>query len=105
MEIATPPLPLPPSRRGRCRLVSRGLKYEFAIRNMALRPQQPAESNVRSGVIWVVQRRPAGFGELKKINPRYSYLNHLGRLPFKHPAEADSLMAFGRRVSPSNHCR
>ena len=26
--------------------------------------------------------------ELKEINPRYSYLNHLGRLPFKNPADA-----------------
>ena len=27
--------------------------------------------------------------ELKEINPRYSYLDHLGRLPFKNPADAD----------------
>lgn len=27
--------------------------------------------------------------ELKEINPRYSYLNHLSRLPFKHRADAD----------------
>jgi adenylate cyclase len=27
--------------------------------------------------------------ELKEINPRYSYVDHLGRLPFKNPAHAD----------------
>jgi adenylate cyclase len=27
--------------------------------------------------------------ELKAINPRYSYLNHIGRLPFKNSADAD----------------
>jgi adenylate cyclase len=27
--------------------------------------------------------------ELKEINPRYSYVDHLGRLPFKNPADAD----------------
>ena len=27
--------------------------------------------------------------ELKEINPRYSYAAHIGRLPFKDPADAD----------------
>ena len=27
--------------------------------------------------------------ELKEINPRYSYVDHFGRLPFKNPADAD----------------
>jgi adenylate cyclase len=27
--------------------------------------------------------------ELKKINPRYSHVDHLGRLPFKNPADAN----------------
>jgi adenylate cyclase len=27
--------------------------------------------------------------ELKEINPRYSYVDHIGRLPFKNPADAD----------------
>jgi adenylate cyclase len=27
--------------------------------------------------------------ELKEINPRYSYANHFGRLPFRDPADAD----------------
>ncbi len=27
--------------------------------------------------------------ELKEINPRYSYVDHYGRLPFKNPADAD----------------
>jgi len=27
--------------------------------------------------------------ELKEINPRYSYVNHFGRLPFRNPADAD----------------
>ncbi len=29
------------------------------------------------------------WGELKAINPRYSYVNHVGRLPFKNPVDAD----------------
>jgi adenylate cyclase len=29
------------------------------------------------------------WGDLKEINPRYSYANHIGRLPFKNPADAD----------------
>jgi adenylate cyclase len=29
------------------------------------------------------------WGDLKEINPRYSYVNHIGRLPFKNPADAD----------------
>ena len=39
--------------------------------------------------------------ELKEINPRYSYLNYLGRLPFKNPADAakftDGLRKAGSR--------
>ena len=27
--------------------------------------------------------------ELKEINPRYSYVDHFGRLPFRNPADAD----------------
>ena len=27
--------------------------------------------------------------ELKEINPRYSYSDHFGRLPFRNPADAD----------------
>ena len=27
--------------------------------------------------------------ELKEINPRYSYSDHVGRLPFRNPADAD----------------
>jgi adenylate cyclase len=27
--------------------------------------------------------------ELMEINPRYSYVDHFGRLPFKNPADAD----------------
>ena len=27
--------------------------------------------------------------ELKEINPRYSYVDHFGRLPFSNPADAD----------------
>ena len=27
--------------------------------------------------------------ELKEINPRYSYTDHFGRLPFKDPADAE----------------
>jgi adenylate cyclase len=27
--------------------------------------------------------------ELKEINPRYSYVDHIGRLPFKNSADAD----------------
>ena len=27
--------------------------------------------------------------ELKEINPRYSYADHFGRLPFRNPADAD----------------
>ena len=27
--------------------------------------------------------------ELKEIKPRYSYVDHFGRLPFKNPADAD----------------
>ncbi len=29
--------------------------------------------------------------ELKEINPRYSYSDHFGRLPFRNPADADQL--------------
>jgi adenylate cyclase len=29
--------------------------------------------------------------ELKEINPRYSYLDHFGRLPFRDPADAEKL--------------
>ena len=29
------------------------------------------------------------WGDLKEINPRYSYVNHFGRLPFKNPVDAD----------------
>ena len=29
--------------------------------------------------------------ELKEINPRYSYVDHFGRLPFRNPADADKL--------------
>jgi adenylate cyclase len=29
------------------------------------------------------------WGELKEINPRYSYADHFGRLPFKNPADGD----------------
>jgi len=29
--------------------------------------------------------------ELKEVNPRYSYVKHIGRLPFKNPADADRL--------------
>ena len=29
--------------------------------------------------------------ELKEINPRYSYVDHLGRLPFKDPADAEKI--------------
>ena len=29
------------------------------------------------------------WGDLKEINPRYSYVNHIGRLPFKNPADAN----------------
>jgi adenylate cyclase len=29
------------------------------------------------------------WGELKEINPRYSYRDHIGRLPFKNPTDAD----------------
>ncbi len=31
------------------------------------------------------------WGELKEINPRYSYVNHFARLPFRDPADADKL--------------
>jgi adenylate cyclase len=27
--------------------------------------------------------------ELKEINPRYSHIEHIGRLPFKDPADAE----------------
>jgi adenylate cyclase len=27
--------------------------------------------------------------ELKEINPRYSYVDHIGRLPFRNSADAD----------------
>ena len=27
--------------------------------------------------------------ELKEINPRYSYVDHFGRLPFREPADAE----------------
>jgi adenylate cyclase len=27
--------------------------------------------------------------ELKEINPRYSYLDHIGRLPFRNSTDAD----------------
>mgnify|MGYP001324601116 FL=1 len=27
--------------------------------------------------------------ELKQINPRYSYVDHIGRLPFRNSADAD----------------
>jgi adenylate cyclase len=30
------------------------------------------------------------WAELKEINPRYSYVDHFGRLPFKNPADADT---------------
>ena len=29
--------------------------------------------------------------ELKEINPRYSYVDHIGRLPFKDPADAEKI--------------
>ena len=29
--------------------------------------------------------------ELKEVNPRYSYLDHFGRLPFRDPADAEKL--------------
>jgi adenylate cyclase len=29
--------------------------------------------------------------ELKEINPRYSYVDHFGRLPFRNPVDADTL--------------
>jgi adenylate cyclase len=29
--------------------------------------------------------------ELKEINPRYSYADHFGRLPFRNPADADKI--------------
>lgn len=29
------------------------------------------------------------WSELKQINPKYSYLDHIGRLPFQHPADAE----------------
>ena len=31
------------------------------------------------------------WGELMEINPRYSYIDHFGRLPFRNPADADKL--------------
>ena len=30
--------------------------------------------------------------ELKDINPHYSYVEHIGRLPFKSPADAEKLV-------------
>jgi pentatricopeptide repeat protein len=41
--------------------------------------------------------------ELKEINPRYSYADHFGRLPFRNPAEVDSSpMDYDKRVWRNN---
>jgi adenylate cyclase len=37
--------------------------------------------------------------ELKEINPRYSYVDHIGRLPFKNSADADKFAEGLRKAS------
>ena len=44
-------------------------------------------------VIWVVKEEARQiWHELKEINPRYSYEDHFGRLPFKDPADAEKFI-------------
>ena len=50
---------------------------------------RPTWSGTRAS--WVLTRSGPFPRELKEINPRYSYSDHFGRVPFRKPADADQL--------------
>jgi adenylate cyclase len=66
----------------------RSSRSEFASRR---RPIYRARFLPSRSAIWGRPTKPNAFGELMDINPKYSFAEHVGRLPFRHQADVDRL--------------